>query len=192
MSSARSTLCAAVVGIAVFAASAVPANAGLLDFIFKPRGTTAPVAVEASAPPLVVTLSQTHVKDARIARTTPHKKPAAEIEPRKPKSASCCKPGEDPVAYLMHDQTLRPGDAIVTKEGIRIFEGPVSSHHLSSDFAPLREARNVGSKNRAALAQVDAPAGESLSAVASADNQIEPKAAAQASRSRNLVAMADR
>lgn len=188
---ARRALCAAAVGIAILA-SAAPANAGFLDFIFKPQSAPAPAAVEIPAAPVGAPLAQTHVKDERIARTAPHKKLAAEIEPRKPKRAPCCKPGEDPVAYLMHDETLRPGDAIVTKDGIRIFEGPVSSHHMSSDFTPLRDARNVDSKTRATLAQVDAPAGEPLSAVASAEPQGKPKVVAEKPQSRNLLAMADR
>lgn len=75
----------------------------------------------------------------------------------------CCKT-DDAADAFMNDPTLRRGDAVMTKDGIRIFEGPVSTHHAAGDFVSLEMARNVGSKAKAVLSQVDAPVGDTLPA----------------------------
>ena len=43
---------------------------------------------------------------------------------------------------LMDDRTLRAGDAVMTKDGLRIFTGEEADHRKASDFIPLRAAKH--------------------------------------------------
>jgi hypothetical protein len=55
---------------------------------------------------------------------------------------------------LMHDQTLRYGDAVMMKSGIAIFTGERSSSHDREDFSPLQDAR-VRPREKLALGALD-------------------------------------
>lgn len=182
---ARRTLCAAAMGLAALAALAPPASAGFLDFLFEPPSPPAPL-VQPYA-------EQAPVPEPRIVRPpVQHRTAAAHADARKTASVPCCISGEDPVAYLMHDATLRPGDAVMTRDGIRIFEGPVSSRHVPGDFVPLAAAGHVEPKNRAELAQVDVREGEALPAQAFVQQPSKPKSVAQLSKNMRRLASADR
>jgi hypothetical protein len=200
----RQIIYAATAGLISLAAMTSPASAGFLDFLFTPAGTS--IAEPSEPPALLIRPRATPAPAVKLRITRPQVKSKSlivEAEPAKVKSDPCCKPGEDPVAYLMHDETLRPGDAVMTPDGIRIFEGPISSHHGESDFAPLAKVRNIAPSSRAELAQVDVRAGEALpaetqmlAARAPVQTPVKPQALAQASNeqsSKDLrrLAMAD-
>jgi hypothetical protein len=55
---------------------------------------------------------------------------------------------------LMHDATLRYGDAVMTKSGIRIFTGTRKASHDRDDFSPLQDVR-VKPSQKIALDAVD-------------------------------------
>ena len=55
------------------------------------------------------------------------------------------------VAELMHDNTLRPGDMVVTNNGIEVFEGDKSGRVAPRDFVTLAHAPNVAKDWRAEL-----------------------------------------
>ncbi|MGI3902143.1 MAG: hypothetical protein ACRYF1_16785 [Janthinobacterium lividum] len=45
---------------------------------------------------------------------------------------------------ILEDRTLRSGDMIMTKEGIRVFEGAPSTAHRPADFVSLSTAKTIG------------------------------------------------
>lgn len=55
---------------------------------------------------------------------------------------------------LMHDATLRYGDAIMTKSGISIFTGTRKASHDRNDFSPLQDVR-VKPSQKIALNAID-------------------------------------
>jgi hypothetical protein len=55
------------------------------------------------------------------------------------------------VAELLHDNTLRPGDMVVTETGIRVFEGDKHGGVAPRDFVTLAHASNVANGWRAEL-----------------------------------------
>ena len=55
------------------------------------------------------------------------------------------------VAEAMHDNTLRPGDMVVTNNGIEVFEGARSGRVAPRDFVTLAHAANVAKDWRAEL-----------------------------------------
>lgn len=56
---------------------------------------------------------------------------------------------------LMDDRTLRAGDAVMTKEGLRVFAGVQADHHADADFVPLHAARRGRKGRRLALVAID-------------------------------------
>jgi hypothetical protein len=58
---------------------------------------------------------------------------------------------------LMDDESLRPGDAVMTPTGIRIFIGASGNHHEPDDFRKLSEIKGLPKRERNALAALDAP-----------------------------------
>ena len=60
-------------------------------------------------------------------------------------------PGEDPVAALMRDPTLRRGDVVVLRDGPKVFKGGRTMPHRLSDFEDVRRTRLVGAKTRRQL-----------------------------------------
>jgi hypothetical protein len=194
--SARGALRIAAIGLGIFAATAPAMSAGPFDFLFKPPSAPAP-SVEAYAAPLSLTDSlfqlqapKIAVRARPIARAPAHPAaPTAQAAARR-SDETCCMPADDASAVLLNDRTLRPGDAVVTRDGIRIFEGPVSAHHRLAEFAPLGQARDVASGARSLLAALDAPAGKMLPAQASV--QPEPKAVAERPKAASHFVLADR
>jgi hypothetical protein len=57
---------------------------------------------------------------------------------------------------LMDDDSLRPGDAVVTPTGIRIFIGSSGSHHAPEDFRKPSEIKGLPKRERKAFAALDA------------------------------------
>ena len=64
--------------------------------------------------------------------------------------------GPVPPTDLMDDDSLRPGDAVVTPTGIRIFIGSSGSHHAPEDFRKPSEIKGLSKVERKALAALDA------------------------------------
>ena len=58
--------------------------------------------------------------------------------------------GNDLLAVL-HDMTLRRGDAVMTEAGFRIFAGNPAAAHTTRDFPPLARAPDVSSAVRGTL-----------------------------------------
>ncbi len=56
---------------------------------------------------------------------------------------------------LMDDRTLRAGDAVMTRDGLRIFTGAEADHHVVADFVPLRAAPYGKTGARRVLVAID-------------------------------------
>jgi hypothetical protein len=56
---------------------------------------------------------------------------------------------------LLHDKTLRPGDAIMMKDGVHIYSGPETAKHTTKQFVPIASARYLPSHEKAALVALD-------------------------------------
>ena len=59
-------------------------------------------------------------------------------------------PGTDLMAIL-HDMTLRRGDAVMTAGGFRIFGGPKEAVHTARDFHPLARSHDIDRRLRGTL-----------------------------------------
>lgn len=64
-----------------------------------------------------------------------------------------------PVAALLKDETLRPGDIVILKTGARVFTGEREKTHTMSDFEAVDRSPLVTRKTRALLAAMIAPRG---------------------------------
>ena len=66
-----------------------------------------------------------------------------------PSKLRCCRDGGDAGAAIGHDPTLRPGDAYMTPEGLKIFSG-YSGKGAAAKFVDLRKSR-LDTRERAKL-----------------------------------------
>ncbi|WP_336486921.1 hypothetical protein [Methylobacterium nigriterrae] len=64
-----------------------------------------------------------------------------------------------PAAALMKDETLRPGDIVVLKDGARVFSGKPDKRHAMHEFEPVDRSSRVDRKTRRLLAAMIAPVG---------------------------------
>ncbi|WP_375453683.1 hypothetical protein [uncultured Methylobacterium sp.] len=62
-----------------------------------------------------------------------------------------------PVAALMKDETLRPGDIVVLNTGARVFTGDPDTAHTLRDFVPVERSGYVDRSTRRQLAALMAP-----------------------------------
>ena len=62
--------------------------------------------------------------------------------------------GKQKTTDLMHDASLRPGDAVMMKDGIHVYEGDRALTHASQDFVAL-DGADVSRKQKELLAEVD-------------------------------------
>jgi hypothetical protein len=64
------------------------------------------------------------------------------------------KPVKQTPTDLMHDPTLRYGDAVMMASGVDIFTGERGSSHDRDDFTPLQDAKHMRPRDKMALAAV--------------------------------------
>jgi len=83
------------------------------------------------------------VEKEPIAREKASDPGKAKLTPREPIG--------DPVAALMKDPTLRPGDIVVMPGGAKVFKGGASVPHRLSDFEDVSRTKLVGAKTRRQL-----------------------------------------
>lgn len=62
-------------------------------------------------------------------------------------------PASNPNWYL-EDPTLRPGDIVVLKRGVMVFDGSRSAVHQDRDFQPIATADSVSQAERAGIGKV--------------------------------------
>ncbi|GJE41090.1 hypothetical protein [Methylobacterium soli] len=64
-----------------------------------------------------------------------------------------------PAAALLRDETLRPGDIVVLKDGARVFTGNPDKRHAMHEFQAVEQSSRVDRKTRRLLAAMIAPVG---------------------------------
>jgi len=64
-----------------------------------------------------------------------------------------------PAAALLRDETLRPGDIVVLKDGARVFTGNPDKRHAMHEFESVDQSSRVDRKTRRLLAAMIAPVG---------------------------------
>jgi hypothetical protein len=151
------------------------AQAGFLEDLFGGGETQAASPMSAGRPPAQqrprlgharrpVERPATPVARIKAVPATPSPAPVqASAAPGnvKPKPPRFCAPldksapSADSAQSLMRDATLRPGDVIVTDEGVRVFEGSGACPHAISNFRTLAETRILSPGTRTALAQIE-------------------------------------
>ena len=120
------------------------AHAGFFDMLFGQQAAPPPPTYV--QPPLADTYLETRPfermrrRQTRRVETAPKEDHAAIKEAAKSTD-------------IMHDRTLRPGDAVMTSNGVRVFDGGKSSHHDSDDFVKLSDTSGM---SRQLLSTLDA------------------------------------
>jgi hypothetical protein len=79
---------------------------------------------------------------------------------------------------LMHDKTLRPGDAIMMKTGLHVYTGREAAVHRPTDFAPLDSASHLKPAERIALASMDGTRNDPLAKGTAPDTLASGRSAA--------------
>jgi len=146
------------VAVMIACAGLLPLNAaqaqGLFDFLFSPRPAPSPTYFPPSyfpsgprpMPPLPH-MSAPRQRQRQVIRKIPSSPVTANhIQAERPDMQR---------SDIMTDRTLRGGDAVMTRKGLRIFAGGPTSRHRPEDFAPLAEISGLSLSERAALAEID-------------------------------------
>ena len=70
-------------------------------------------------------------------------------------AACTCHSVDKPALAVTEDPTLKPGDIVVTSEGVKVFRGGGKMPYRARDFADYRSDRNVSKTHRAFLDAVN-------------------------------------
>jgi hypothetical protein len=97
-----------------------------------------PDYAEPASPPLTVRMHK-------------HRRPSGEALGRSARYT----PEELKNVTIYTDRTLVPGDAVMTKQGLRIFTGEPASTHTAEDFVALSSASKVAKTVRKELTAID-------------------------------------
>jgi hypothetical protein len=154
-------LALAVAGAAL-SLSCEPAKAGFFDFLFQPQ-QPAP-EVYAPHPRRFHDSSRHHLRPAKrhAAKARHSATPVALLHPKWEEKDHCCKVAgaPRPAPVLLEDDSLREGDAVMTRSGLKVFTGEAGSHHRMEDFAALSETKNISKRVRKILLEIDPPQAE--------------------------------
>ena len=71
------------------------------------------------------------------------------------KHVAMAETGKQKPTDIMHDTTLRQGDAVMMKSGMHIYEGDRASVHQNDEFVALDDAEDISRKQRDALIALD-------------------------------------
>lgn len=129
----RAILFAGAVGALTLPSSG--AQAGFFDFLF-PQPPQYAVPVYRDAPPHAVKRKRAAAPKKKVYADKPHT-PARTV------------------ASVMEDDSLETGDAVMTREGLRIFVGPPGLPRSAHDFVKVSEAKRLSSRTREALLAVE-------------------------------------
>jgi hypothetical protein len=141
----RNVCRSALLACAAFSLQTGVAHAGLFDMLFGSQG-------QSTAPSYDAPLDDPSVLPQAFGRIRrPHRHVAVELKEDHAAIKEAAKSTD-----IMHDKTLRPGDAIVTEKGVRIFEGEKSADHDIDDFVRVAEAPKMSQELRGTLGEIDA------------------------------------
>ena len=142
-----------------------PARAGLLEDIFGVSASPAAQRLEGREdgfrrPAKARTKLKAFGASSRQASADASKARATTADASSKRPNFCSWEGEaskplDRTEALMRDATLRPGDVIMTDEGVRVFAGRAACPHTVADFRTLAEARTLPRAERTTLAAIE-------------------------------------
>lgn len=145
-------------------AQAQSAEGGLFDLLFAPARPVQQVA-PAPAPDFDYGQARRSIRRAAHAgRPRPKIRYAAlpKSEPLKIKVTDRQTPIDmtaGPAAAFMRDETLRPGDIVVMKDGPKVFVGRTDDRHTAADFASIGRSDFIDRRTRTQLTAMMLPIG---------------------------------
>lgn len=115
---------------------------------------------------------------------------AAATPPKSQPLVALATAGSDPIASLLRDATLRPGDIVMFPDGARVFKGGRALPHAANTFEEVERSRLVSTASRKmmlTLTKTAARPGKEASrylpnALAAAPTEVEQKARSEVVR----------
>jgi len=165
LSAASRAVAAPVIGLMLLTlpASAQSADGGLFDLLFAPARPAQQVAPAPMADP-GFDYQQARRSIRKATRQRPKIRYAAlpKSEPLQIKVTDRQTPlgmKAGPAAAFMKDETLRPGDIVVMKDGAKVFTGRPDDQHTARDFESVGRSDFVDRRTRNLLAAMMLPIG---------------------------------
>lgn len=165
LSAASRAVAAPVIGLMLLTlpASAQSADGGLFDLLFAPARPVQQVAPAPMADP-GFDYRQARRSIRKATRQRPKIRYAAlpKSEPLQIKVTDRQTPLDmkaGPAAAFMKDETLRPGDIVVMKDGAKVFTGRRDDRHTARDFESVGRSDLVDRRTRNQLAAMMLPIG---------------------------------
>lgn len=145
-------------------ASAQSADGGLFDLLFAPARPAPQVSPAPSADQDYDRQIRRSIRRAATVRQRPKIRYAAlpKAEPLQIKITDRQTPIDmkaGPAAAFMKDETLRPGDIVVMKDGPKVFVGKRDDRHTARDFESIGRSDFVDRRTRVQLAAMMLPIG---------------------------------
>ena len=142
---ARAVLAASALLGAVHGASADDGLRGFFSAIFGGAPQSAP---------LMATLDE---RPPAVGRAWPLRRGplVVRLHPAKPRFTLADAPAKAGRVSIFEDRTLRRGDAVMMRDGVRVFAGSASWPYRPTDFVRLDDARQLGRNTSEVLAQLD-------------------------------------
>jgi hypothetical protein len=145
-------------------ASAQSADGGLFDLLFAPARPAPQVAPAPSADSGSYGQVRRSIRRAAAPRPRPKIRYAAlpKAEPLQIKITDRQTPLDmkaGPAAAFMKDETLRPGDIVVMKDGPKVFVGRPDDRHTARDFESIGRSDFIDRRTRVQLAAMMLPIG---------------------------------
>ena len=147
----RSTLLSVLAGVSALTLMPLSANAGFFENLFGAPDTQSQAAAADSQGPATGGRRRADVIGRAHTRHVRRAKAASDTN----STTASDKPVLQNTTGLLEDPSLRDGDAVMTKKGIRIFNGKAASHHQIDQFLPLQSAHHLKKGARVVLAAID-------------------------------------
>lgn len=145
-------------------AHAQSSEGSLFDLLFAPARTAPQVAPAPVAAPDAYAPTRRSIRRAVTTRQRPKIRYVAlpKAEPLQIKIADRQTPLDmkaGPTAAFMKDETLRPGDIVVMKDGPKVFVGKPDDRHTARDFESVGRSDFIDRRTRNQLAAMMLPVG---------------------------------
>ena len=147
----RSTLFSVLAGVSALTLMPLSADAGFFENLFGASDSQSQAPAADSQGPMTGGKRRADVTGRAHTRRIHQAKATSD----KNSGATSDKPVLQSTTGLLEDPSLRDGDAVMTKKGIRIFNGKAGLHHQVEQFLPLQRANHLKKGARVVLAAID-------------------------------------
>ena len=149
---ARRAVIAAVAVVSAANVAVAEDDSGVHAFLsnFFGQGGGAIVAPSVPAP----AFATERVSRARTARHWASSRPLT-VHRQQPRMVAAVGPTKPAKVSIYDDRTLRPGDAVMTATGVRIFAGSTSWPYTKADFVTIAAAKDLSRETVKVLAGLD-------------------------------------